>query len=146
MSHRNSGACQLCQDIMDRYPGLNHQLRSWFEGLQAVHPEAHVSCAGRGKSEQEYLYSKRKTRARYGESAHNFNAGIDLFVNQRGLYLYDETWFKTVLAPEIHPWLNWYGAPGSSFMELPHVEIRNWRELRDEGKLSLVEPINVSLG
>lgn len=139
MNHKNSGSCELCHEIMDRYEGIDYNLKSWFISLQAMHPEAHISEAGRGKAKQEKMLEDGKSRAKFGESAHNFNCAVDIFVNKRGLYIYDKHWFETVLAPKIPTWLTWYGAPGSKFYELPHIEISNWRDLRDKDLVWLVE-------
>lgn len=128
MKHDNSGQCAKCKEIIDRFPGFDPRLRTWFETMQLVHPETHTSCAGRNETEQEALYARRASRARWGESAHNYNMALDLFVTLPGSTdIYDENWFYTILKPNIPDWIVWYGAPGSVFYELPHVEIRNWR-------------------
>jgi len=138
--HENNGNCAKCDEIFDRYPNFVKILRDWFKALQEKHPEAHISCAGRGKEEQEDAHAKRLSRAHYGESAHNFNAAIDLFELQgdKG-NLYERAWFRVVVAPNIPAFLNWYGAPGSKFYELPHVEIRDWKSLASKKVFTLVE-------
>jgi hypothetical protein len=140
VKHKNDGKCAKCTEIMNRYDGLYGPLRSWFTDLQARHPEAHVACAGRGEIDQESLFKKKATRARFGKSAHNYNAALDLFENG-GLDLsdiYELEWFTRVIAPAIPPWMEWYGKPGSSFFELPHVEVKNWRVLAEQKRLHLV--------
>lgn len=139
MKHENNGRCLKCQQILNRYAGFETTLRAWFEDLQAKLPEAHISCAGRGKQDQEMLFQRRASKARFGESAHNYNAAIDIFENQgKPLDIYEVKWFKQVLAPHIPPWVKWYGEPGSRFWELPHVELRDWRELSKQGILRLI--------
>ena len=140
MSHINNGACSKCKEIMDRYPGLNQDLRNWFVMFQAKHHEAHVSCAGRGKADQEIAVRQHRSNAHWQHSAHNWNCALDLWVTgPNGEYTLPVEWFKEVLAPELPHFLNWYGAPGSPFYELPHVEIRAWHELTAIGKIHLVE-------
>jgi hypothetical protein len=128
-SHANNGHCPKCQELLDAYPDFNADLREWFEDFQAKHPSAHISCAGRGHLAQEEYFHKGASKAHYGQSAHNFGCALDLFVIQAGLDLYDKNWFETILAPNLEPWLEWYGAPGASFYELPHVEIKAWKTL-----------------
>lgn len=143
VKHTNNGKCLKCGEIFDRYPNFNQQLRSWFVKFQAKHPEAHISCAGRGFADQEAAKTAGASRASYGQSAHNYNCAIDLFVMDFKNYpdqLYPKKWFDTVLAPEVPFFLNWYGAPGQPFPELPHLEIREWRGLRAQNMASLVEP------
>ena len=142
MKHSNNGKCDKCKSIFDKYPGFNQALRSWFIAFQAKHPECHISCAGRGVTEQEAKKLEGKSNASYGKSAHNWNAAIDVFIQMPGKDIYDKQWFENVLAPEIPYFLKWYGEPGSEFYELPHIQVRDWRALRVQGLLSLVEPVS----
>lgn len=141
IKHVNNGACEKCLQIIDKYPGFYEPLRDWFIGFQSRHPEAHVSCAGRGHDDQEMLLARRATRAKYGQSAHNYNCALDLFELSGDIQsIYEDSWFRAILKPELPSWLNWYGFPGSKFYELPHVEPINWKKLRDTGLIVLVEP------
>lgn len=137
--HKNNGHCGHCAEIFDRYPGFNGLLRSWFTMLQARHPEAHISCAGRGADEQNAKVQETRSKAVYGRSAHNWNAAIDVFCQISGTDIYDEDWFNDVLAPEIPDYLKWYGVLGSPYYELPHIELKEWKKLMSVGILSLVE-------
>lgn len=142
MKHENNGKCPKCKALFDAFPDFNKNLRSWFIMFQAKHPEAHISCAGRGAADQMAALAAKASRAKFGESAHNYNCAIDLFVMDHKNYpnnIYPKKWFETVLAPEIPYFLNWYGDKGSKFYELPHVEVRDWRGLRSQGLAQLVE-------
>lgn len=140
LKHANNGKCEKCAWFFDRYPGFHEDLRGWFEAFQAKHPEAHISCAGRGRADQELAVKQKLSRAHYGQSAHNWNCAIDFFVQIKGSEdIYPRAWFYSTLQPALPSWLKWYGEPGSSFFELPHVEVRNWRELRQAEKVHLVE-------
>lgn len=144
VKHENNGLCAKCAQIFDRYPGFYHGLRAWFENFQAVHPEGHISCAGRGEQDQEAAYLRRASKAHFPHSAHNWNAAIDVFVLKgQASNIYDVNWFRAVLGPVIPPYLNWYGKPGSAFYELPHIEILNWRDLARGGALKPVEDTDV---
>ena len=139
VKHVNNGKCPKCQEIFNTYEGFNTDLRAWFESLQDSHPSAHISCAGRGKAKQEEAVAKGASRAHYGESAHNFNCAIDLFVMQVGVDLYDRKWFMEIIEPNLEPFLNWYGKKGAKFYELPHIEVLDWRDLVKQGLAKLVE-------
>jgi hypothetical protein len=139
--HQNNGKCQKCHAIIDRYPGFHAGLRAWFEELQAKNPEAHVACAGRGQDDQEMLFHRKATRAHFGQSAHNYNAALDLFEmgGETVKDIYEIKWFKRVIGPNVPEWMEWYGKPGSKFWELPHVEVRDWKVAAKNGELKLVE-------
>lgn len=143
MRHVNSGACQKCFDIMSKYPGFYEPLGKWFFDFQKAQPEAHISCAGRGREEQETLFQSRRSRAHYGESAHNWNAALDIWENSGDIArIYEKLWFIDILQPALPSWIEWYGRPGAAFQELPHVQPANWKRLRDTGLLALVEPMD----
>jgi hypothetical protein len=126
--------------IIKRFDGINPRLLNWFFIMQANHPEMHVSEAGRDQETQEEKFKQKASRAHWGQSAHNYNCAIDVFCILDGSHdIYDEKWFHEVLAPEIPDYLEWYGAPGAEFYELPHLEIRGWKELVKKGFAVLVE-------
>lgn len=140
LKHTNNGRCAKCHEIMDRYPGFYPPLRAWFVEAQAADPELHCSEAGRGKARQEECFKNKTSNAHYGESAHNYNAALDLFENGGDpKNIYEEKWFKQRLAPRLIDSIEWYGRPGSKFRELPHIELKGWEKLVEQGVLSLVE-------
>lgn len=140
MKHSNSGNCEMCQAILTRYP-MVPKLYEWFKHFQSIHPEAHVSCAGRGQLDQEACFMKKASRAHYGQSAHNYGAALDIFemAGESPTNIYENKWFYGVVQPALDSSLVWYGAPGAKFYELPHIELANWRELVAQGRLKLVE-------
>lgn len=138
--HHNSGFCEHCQLIFNRYSDFNASLMGWFFKLQKEHPEAHVSCAGRGRQDQEALFLKGATKAHYGHSAHNYNAAIDLFeMSGDKSNIYERKWFRDVIAPRLPEYFLWYGTPLAEFYELPHVELRGFKGMVARGELKLVE-------
>jgi hypothetical protein len=138
--HQDTGKCSWCQHILDRYKNFHPQLRAWFEDVQAQVPDAHISCAGRGRQDQEMDFHRRVSKAHYGQSSHNYNAAIDLFKSAPTVTeMYDKVWFRTQIAPKLSGDLEWYGAPGAEFYELPHIEVRGWKDMAQRGELLLVE-------
>lgn len=139
--HQNNGSCPKCIELMDKYSGLNPALRDWFVKFQIGNPIFHISCAGRGYVDQEKAKFEKRSRAAYGESAHNYNCAIDLFIDSPGVGLYDKELFIQALYGKLPEFLNWYGYPGSEFFELPHIEIKAWKNLLASGFVQLVEPL-----
>ncbi len=139
MGHDLSGTCLGCAKIFNRYPEFHPGLRAWFEALQLKHPDAHISCAGRGKIDQEAAFQRRASRAHYGQSAHNFNAAIDLFELIDNSARWDVSWFKEVVAPNLTQDIQWYGMINAAYYELPHCELKGWNSLAKKGMLNLVE-------
>lgn len=140
MIHENSGACEKCETVFNKYRDFYIPLKEWFKFLQKDYPEFHISCAGRGKKEQETLYGHGASRAQWGQSAHNYNAAIDLFIidsNSPNIYPVEK--FNYVIPPRLGNGFNWYGLPGSPFRELPHIEPIHWRTLVSIGSIHLVE-------
>lgn len=125
--HVNNGDCPKCEEIFARYPGCHPLLLDWFTQLQKRFPDAHISCAGRGKKDQEDAKKRGASKAGYGESAHNYNMAIDIFRMHQAGAEWPKEWFAKVVGENLPEWLQWYGKPGSKFYELPHVEVLNWR-------------------
>jgi hypothetical protein len=140
--HINNGRCPRCQAIFDRYPHHHPALYNWFLDVQKAHPEAHVAWAGRGKEDQEGFYKLKTSRAHYGQSAHNWNAAIDIFkLEYPAGAVWPKTWYTETVGPLVaqRPDFVWYGVPGSAFPELPHIEVRKWKEDARSGLLKLVD-------
>ncbi len=137
--HQNIADCETCLDYLNKYPGLYPNLKAWFLIMRGKYPVLHCSEAGRGMKRQIAMFQENKSRARYGESAHSWNAAIDTFIMSPGLDLYDRVWYEKHFAPEVPDFLEWYGAPGAKFRELPHIEVRDWKRLAAIGELKLVE-------
>jgi hypothetical protein len=138
--HLNNGRCDHCLEIMNLYLNFYRPLRAWFVFFQDQHPEFHISEAGRGKAKQEEDFLERASKAHWLESAHNYNAAMDLFIQVAGRSMYDKEWFNKYLPPALPKTIVWYGRPGCTFREFPHVEFALWRQLRDSGILVPVEP------
>lgn len=136
--HVNEGHCSKCAEIFDRY-GCDEELRTFIEALQVDHPELHISCAGRDMAEQEALFHKGATKARFGHSSHNFRAAVDMFFLIDGKYNLEMPNFLRILVPNLYAGLTWFGRPDAPFRELPHLEIKNWVELVHKGQLKIIE-------
>lgn len=137
--HVNNGSCISCARIFNRFPNFHPKLRAWFEKVQSLSPDAHISCAGRGRLEQEVYFEKGASKAHWKRSAHNYNCAIDIFQLKDGTAMWSRGWFHVVVELQLDPDLKWYGAKDAEFQELPHVEVANWKDLVKNGSVTLVE-------
>lgn len=130
--HINNGKCEKCETILDKYPGFNEELRKWFKELQKNHPDAHISCAGRGKNEQEQWFKQGKSKAHYEQSAHNYNCALDFFRLTVNGADFSSDWYRELIGPEAKKaGFDWAG-DWKSFKELVHVEVKDFK---NKGKL-----------
>ena len=139
LKHQNNGNCPKCLEVIFKYVDPYEPLVEWFMETQKLLPEAHCSEFGREEKRQMKMFSEKKSRAKWKESAHNWNAAIDVFRNCPG-NIYDEDWFRGEFAKHIPEWLDWYGRIGSRFQELPHLEPKDWKALAENAVLRLVRP------
>lgn len=148
MSHLNNGKCEACAVIFDRYPGFHGVLRSWFQSLQTELPQVHIACAGRNGADQDQLFKAGRTRAKWGQSSHNWNAAIDTWVQTSdGKYSLPEDFYNAVILPRLPDWVEWYGHEEykhnpAKYWELPHFEVKNWHALVASKELELVGQID----
>jgi hypothetical protein len=137
--HINNGKCERCKVIIEKYPGFSPELRAWFETFQVNHKDAHVSCAGRGKAEQEQWFRQGKSKAHWKQSAHNWNAALDFFRLTVNGADFSTSWYVQLLGPEAKKaGFDWAG-DWKTFKELLHVQVKDFDKLAKEGKLKLVE-------
>lgn len=137
--HSNTEVCPKCEELFAKYPGFAGDLRTWFSDLRKRCPEAHISCAGRGAADQNDCLRRGVSRAHWGQSAHNYNAAVDIFVMAGKSATWPTDWFIRNVGQRLTPRLKWYGEPGSSYYELPHVEVADWRDQAAKGNFRLVE-------
>lgn len=138
--HVNNGNCSKCKQIMNTFPGLDPRLVQWFEAFQKLHPDGHISFAGRGKADQEAAFNSGHSKAHFGQSAHNYNMAIDLFrITPAAGASWDAVWFRNVVGPcvALNHELYW-GGHFKDIVDLPHVEIKNWEELVKNGQGKLL--------
>ena len=136
--HENVYNCLKCNEILIKFNGLHDHMYLFVNELKKLDCSAHISCASRGRVEQEVYFQRGASNARYGKSAHNYGAAVDIFrIDEKGLLSYSEAWFNKTVGKLVKEWnkagvyepLDWYGAKGSEFYERPHVELDNWKKL-----------------
>lgn len=142
MTHINTSPCPQCTLIINKYPNPHPELTKWVTYFRLLNPDAHISECGRGVVDQNNDYIKGVSKAKWGESAHNYNAAVDFFrITQQAGATWDPAWFKATLGPAVglqSDWLVW-GGTFTSLTDLPHVEVKGWELLAQSGQLMLVE-------
>jgi hypothetical protein len=139
VKHVNNGSCPRCLEIINKYPSFNEDLRKWFLALQALRPEAHTSCAGRGKDDQEAYFKQGTSRAHWGQSAHNYNLAIDVFKLSQAGAEWPINWYQTVVVPSAEAAGLESASKWTTFREWPHFQVKNWKSVVTAGKAKLVE-------
>jgi len=129
LKHDSDGfPCEKCNEIINRFPGFSPILLEWLKSQTHV-KNFHISDAGRGKADQTRYKLQGSSRAEYGESAHNYNMAVDIFFQINGKLVWDRGLYEQFKIPD-H--IAWYGVKTSPFYELPHFQIKNWRQDKDK--------------
>lgn len=97
-----------------------------------------VTCTLRTLAEQDQLYAQgrtipgmRVTQARAGQSAHNYGLALDVVPMINGKPDWtgtDAIWQKVGSLGQLAG-LEWFGAPGTPYLEYAHFQHRGWRLL-----------------
>lgn len=125
--HVNSGNCPKCKEML--YATTTHpDLMQWFIDIQASSPEVHISYAYRGKADQDKFFREGKSKAKFGQSPHNYKPtmAIDLFFLVDGKADFSMTKYKAI-AEDMPNELEWGGS--WKFRDGPHFEVRGWKNL-----------------
>jgi hypothetical protein len=134
-------------DDLSEIQPLDRELRLWFMAAQSQDHRLHCSKANRGALEQDQLFERRATRARWKQSSHNFGAAIDTFFLVDGKASWDiKLYFNLfgTIGEDIPEFIRWYGIKEgkNDFWELPHFELRHWRRMVTNMELKAVEDEN----
>lgn len=93
-------------------------------------------CGIRGKEEQEEAFNNGKSKAHYGQSPHNFEPALAFDFTPYPCNWEDVDSFKKVAyiimqcAKELNIDITWGG--DFSFKDYPHIELKNWKGLKNE--------------
>jgi peptidoglycan LD-endopeptidase CwlK len=97
-----------------------------------------VTCTMRSMAEQTALYAQGRTtpgkivtHAQAGHSAHNYGLALDVvpIVNGKPDWFESDPVWQQIGAFGEAAGLEWYGAPGAKFPELPHFQHPTWELL-----------------
>ena len=128
--HENNGKCEKCNLMI--YEGLLHgTLSYWFKALQETYPDVHLAHTYRGKEEQNKYFREGKSKAKFGQSPHNYIPclAMDIFFLVNGKYNADLKRLKQI-ASEMPDGLTW-GGSFKGFVDGVHFEKTNWKIIAD---------------
>lgn len=127
------------RNIEDLHPDLQGLCKKFLEEAEKNEIQVILTCTYRSNAEQDVLYQQGRTtpgpivtRARGGQSAHNFTIdgkpaakAYDIVPLVCGRPMWNGTHpsWQTLGKIGMDLGLNWYGAPGSKFVEFPHFQL-----------------------
>lgn len=128
------------RDIKDLHPDLQPLCREFMAQANVRKIDPLITCTYRSSEEQNKLYEQGRslpglivTRARGGQSAHNFtingkpaSKAFDVVPLVNGRAMWGETYPAWQVLGEIGMGLGleWYGARDSKFHEMPHFQLK----------------------
>lgn len=93
-----------------------------------------VICGYRGKAEQDQAFKEKKSKARFGQSPHNFKPALAVDVVPYPIDWKNTKRFEQMgqvimaCAERLGVQLKW--GKDFSFVDYPHFELLNWRDLK----------------
>jgi peptidoglycan L-alanyl-D-glutamate endopeptidase CwlK len=126
----------MSRSLDDLRPEIRPMVDKFLAAVQAAGIDLLVTCTLRSFAEQTALYAQGRTapgyivtKAKAGESAHNFGLAVDVvpIVNGKPEWVGSDPIWEQVGEMGEQAGLEWYGAVGQPFPELPHFQHREWR-------------------
>lgn len=124
----------------DLHPQLQPIYKQFADEMEAADIDYILTCTYRSGDEQNRLFAQGRTRpgaivtrARAGQSAHNFTVNgkpaakafdIVIMVNGKPEWTGKHPNWKKAGEIGMRLGLNWYGRPGAPFREMPHFQLR----------------------
>ena len=126
--------------IEDLHPALQPLCQEFLARAEAQDIDVLITCTWRSNAAQDLLYAQGRslvgrvvTNARGGQSAHNFmikgkpaSKAFDVVPMLGGKCMWSSSYPAWQVLGQIGMdlGLNWYGAAGSKFHELPHFQLK----------------------
>jgi hypothetical protein len=93
-------------------------------------------CGPRGRADQEAAFARGNSKARFGQSPHNYGLAVDMVHGTRFWDLSKKEWawigyFSKVVANRIKVPITWGGDWG---WDMAHWQLRDWKSIRDAGR------------
>jgi peptidoglycan L-alanyl-D-glutamate endopeptidase CwlK len=123
--HTNTPDCALCSQKLTQVDSV---LQEFTRKFRSKNLNAHISWGYRGKEDQEKFLKLGTTKAKFGESPHNFGLALDFFtIASTGQADWSKEFFENILAPAAKEADLEWGGSWKSLKDMPHVEIKNWK-------------------
>lgn len=129
------------RDLNALRPVMRPMVDPWLDSCAAAGIDVLVTCTYRSYDEQTSLYAQGRTTpgpivtyAKAGQSAHNYGLAIDVVpvINGKPDWNGGDPVWQQIGGMGQAQGLEWYGAPGSLFKELPHFQHPNWKILAQQ--------------
>ncbi len=123
--HENKAVCSRCEQIVLT---CSKGLQDWFHKERSLDPALHTSAGHRSEKSQEKMFASGRSKARFGESAHNLQpaAAIDVFfLAPDDTCIWDRDKLESIAA-RAAPAIEW-GGHWTNLIDQPHFEEVSWR-------------------
>lgn len=126
----------MSRSLDDLSPLVRPMVDSFLDAAKSADIDMLITCTLRTDVEQAALYAQGRTTAGHvvtdapaGQSAHNYGLAIDIvpIVNGKPDWNGKDPVWQTLGEIGERVGLEWAGEPGFPFPELPHFQLRNWR-------------------
>lgn len=128
------------RNIFDLHPSLQPVCKNFLIQADKQGIDVLITCTWRSNAEQDELYAQGRskpglivTRARGGQSAHNFLLGnkpaakafdVVPLIAGKAMWSASHPAWKNLGEIGLDLGLDWYGAPDSKFHEMPHFQLK----------------------
>jgi len=125
----------MSRDLKELHPKFLPTVEQFLEDIKTLGIDLIVTCTRRTNFEQATLYAQGRTapgkivtKAKPGQSAHNWGLAIDVVpvVNGKPCWEDNNPIWQEIGKIGFARGMEWYGVPGSAFHELPHFQMPNW--------------------
>jgi peptidoglycan L-alanyl-D-glutamate endopeptidase CwlK len=128
----------MSRSLDDLRPEIRPMADAFLAAVKAAGVDLIVTCTSRTLAEQAALYAQGRTapgpkvtNAQPGTSAHNFGLALDVVPVFNGKADWnggDQLWEQVGTLGQAAG-LEWFGAPGSPYVEYPHFQVHDWRAI-----------------
>jgi len=128
----------MSRNLDDLRPEVRPLVDAFLAACTAAGLDLIVTATSRTLAEQAALYAQgrtapgpRVTNAPPGTSAHNYGLAIDIvpMVNGKPDWNGHDSIWQQIGSLGQAAGLEWFGAPGSPYVEMPHFQLPNWRSV-----------------
>lgn len=131
----------MSRSLNDLRPEMRRMVDPFLDAVAAEGIDLLVVCTYRSPEEQARAYAQGRTtpgpiltRAKPGQSAHNFGLAIDVvpIVDGKAEWSEKNPIWKKIGEIGQAAGMQWYGAPGSPFPEVGHFQHPEWKLLAQQ--------------
>lgn len=122
--HLNKAVCESCNL---KLVGVDPRLAAFALEFRKANPDAHISWGLRGRKDQEDAFNRGHSKARFGQSPHNYGLALDFFRLTLNGADFTLSWYQEKLRPAAEAAGLVSGGAWAKFKDWPHVEVADWK-------------------